>query len=74
MAAQGRVYFERGADLSEFLVFPAGRHDDEVDSAGLIGRALDQAHPAMIAEQKVEKRRSKWDREDDTSEANWKVL
>jgi predicted phage terminase large subunit-like protein len=74
MAAQGRVHFERGADLSEFLVFPAGRHDDEVDSAGMIGRAIDQAHPAMIAERKVEKRRDRWDREEDTSDTNWKVL
>lgn len=48
MAATGRVYFERGADLSEFLVFPAGKHDDEVDTASLIGRAIDQAHPAIV--------------------------
>jgi len=48
MAASGRVYFERDADLSEFLAFPAGKHDDDVDTAGMIGRALDQAHPAII--------------------------
>jgi predicted phage terminase large subunit-like protein len=45
-AAMGRVRFEPGADLSEFLAFPAGKHDDEVDVASLIGRALDEAHPA----------------------------
>lgn len=45
-AAMGRVWFESGADLSEFLAFPAGKHDDEVDVASLIGRALDEAHPA----------------------------
>ncbi len=49
MVASGRVFFEPGADLSEFLVFPAGKHDDDVDTAGMIGRAMDQAHPAMIA-------------------------
>lgn len=49
MAAGERVYFEKGADLSEFLSFPAGKHDDEVDTASLIGRAIDQAHPAVIA-------------------------
>lgn len=49
MAASGRVYFEPGADLGEFLAFPAGKHDDEVDTAGMIGRALDQAHPALVA-------------------------
>jgi predicted phage terminase large subunit-like protein len=48
MAASGRVYFEPDADLSEFLVFPAGKHDDDVDTASLIGRAIDQAHPAIV--------------------------
>lgn len=48
MAATGRVYFEHGADLSEFLVFPAGKHDDEVDTASLIGRAMDQVIPASL--------------------------
>jgi predicted phage terminase large subunit-like protein len=48
MAASGRVKFEPGADLSEFLVFPAGKHDDDVDTASLIGRAIDQAHPAIV--------------------------
>lgn len=47
-AAMGRVRFEPGADLSEFLSFPAGKHDDEVDNASMIGRALDQAHPAIV--------------------------
>jgi len=47
-AASGRVYFEAGADLSEFLSFPAGKLDDEVDTASLIGRAIDQAHPAIV--------------------------
>jgi predicted phage terminase large subunit-like protein len=50
MAASGRVYFEPNADVSEFLVFPAGRHDDDVDTASLIGRAIDQAHPAIVRE------------------------
>jgi predicted phage terminase large subunit-like protein len=49
MAASGRVYLEPHADLSEFLSFPAGKHDDEVDTASLIGRAIDQAHPALAA-------------------------
>lgn len=50
MASSGRVYFEPGADLGEFLVFPAGKHDDDVDTASLIGRAIDQAHPAVLRE------------------------
>lgn len=47
-ASMGAVFFEPGADLTEFLQFPAGKHDDEVDVAGLIGRALDTAHPALV--------------------------
>jgi len=45
-AAMGKVFFEPQADVSEFLTFPAGRHDDEVDAASLLGRALDETHPA----------------------------
>lgn len=47
-AAMGKVRFEPNADISEFLTFPAGKHDDEVDVASLIGRALDMAHPAIV--------------------------
>jgi predicted phage terminase large subunit-like protein len=47
-AAMGMVAFEPGADLSEFLAFPAGKHDDEVDCASLIGRVIDETHPAIV--------------------------
>jgi predicted phage terminase large subunit-like protein len=47
-AAMGKVFFEPGADVSEFLAFPAGKHDDQVDTASLIGRAIDDTHPAII--------------------------
>jgi predicted phage terminase large subunit-like protein len=60
MAATGRVHFEPGADLSEFLVFPAGKHDDDVDTASLIGRAIDQAHPAIVRALPKEKPRDRW--------------
>ena len=43
-ASMGMVRFEPGADVGEFLQFPAGRHDDEVDAASLMGVALDKAH------------------------------
>jgi len=33
--------------LDEYLHFPAGKHDDDVDNGSLIGRALDQTHPAI---------------------------
>jgi hypothetical protein len=47
-AAMGKVFFEPDADVSEFLTFPAGKHDDQVDTASLIGRVLDETHPAII--------------------------
>lgn len=77
MAATGRVHFEAGADLSEFLVFPAGKHDDEVDTASLIGRAIDQAHPAIVQAAKQTGPRDRWskalDRESEEGR-NWKTL
>lgn len=47
-AAMGKVLFEQGADISEYLMFPAGKHDDDVDTGSLIGRALDEMHPAIV--------------------------
>jgi predicted phage terminase large subunit-like protein len=47
-AEMGKVYFEQGADISEFLKFPAGKHDDEVDCATMMGRVLDETHPAIV--------------------------
>lgn len=43
--AQGKVYLPRSAPwtaefVAELLRFPAGRHDDQVDALGLLGRML----------------------------------
>lgn len=50
-AAMGRVSLlsdDRGERvLNQLLKFPAGKHDDAVDVCGMVGRALDEAHPAM---------------------------
>lgn len=52
-AAMGMVHIEEGADgdawIDEMIRFPAGKHDDEIDTASLLGRALDDAHPATLA-------------------------
>jgi predicted phage terminase large subunit-like protein len=72
MAASGRVYLEPHADLSEFLSFPAGKHDDEVDTASLIGRAIDQAHPALAGTIDRKKPRDRWD-ETTEETGSWKV-
>lgn len=53
MACMGKVKIidsEYGHRLKRCLLnFPAGRVDDPVDMAGLMARAIDQAHPAVIA-------------------------
>lgn len=74
MAATGRVHMEKGADLSEYLVFPAGKHDDEVDTASLIGRAIDQAHPAIIAAPKTTIRRDGYWPADSNSVDDWTTV
>lgn len=57
LASSGKVFFEPGADLSEFLAFPAAKHDDEVDAASLIGRAVDQLQAAPGAPRKPARQR-----------------
>lgn len=38
--------------LAQMLAFPAGKYDDAVDMAVLMGMAIDQAHPALVAAEK----------------------
>lgn len=73
MAATQRVYLEPGADISEFLMFPAGKHDDDVDTASLIGRAIDQAHPAILKPVEAQPvRRPSWRKEREGG--SWKTV
>jgi predicted phage terminase large subunit-like protein len=48
------------AVLDEYLRFPAGKHDDEVDVASLIGRVLDEAHPATAQRDKPQDTPDRW--------------
>lgn len=74
-AAMGQVWFEQGAEIDEFLRFPAGANDDDVDCASLIGRALDEAHPAIAQVPVQKKPRDRWDRAFERDEDdNWKTL
>lgn len=77
-AAMGCVWFEQGAELDEFLTFPAGKHDDDVDCASLIGRALDMAHPAIAATPPKEKKRDIWAKsfgdDEDDEDTDWKTI
>jgi hypothetical protein len=48
----GEVYIRAGMEgdeiINEYVAFPGGKHDDEVDAASNMGRALDMAHPAIV--------------------------
>jgi predicted phage terminase large subunit-like protein len=72
-AASGKVWFEPQADLSEFLHFPAGRHDDDVDTASLMGRALDMTHPAIVQTVTQANRPSDRYRRPETSD-DWRAM
>ncbi|WP_336974531.1 terminase large subunit domain-containing protein [Alcaligenes sp. PF14] len=74
--SMGGVWFEPNAEIDEFLKFPGGAHDDEVDVAGMIGRALDEAHPAVVPVHRSGSRKDSWDdafNDSDSDEESWKV-
>jgi predicted phage terminase large subunit-like protein len=78
-AAMGKVHILDGPDgdlvIDEYLHFPAGKHDDEVDCGSLIGRALDQTHPAIvktIVNDPNPQDRSQW-RSGTATGASWKT-
>ncbi len=78
--SMGRVFFPKRAQWlpeleAELLTFPVGKHDDQVDALGLIGRILDEIVPAARAKQKPTRTSDRWDRafrkaEEDSS---WKT-
>lgn len=75
--AMSKVFFEPAANLDEFLSFPAGKHDDDVDTAALLGMALDEAHPAIVPpKEQTHVVRDRWakafERGND-DESSWKV-
>jgi predicted phage terminase large subunit-like protein len=74
-AAMGMVFFEPDADLSEFLKFPSGKNDDEVDVASLIGRAVDDIHAGTTKSNPIARPRDRWNKAfDDNEERSWKVM
>jgi hypothetical protein len=62
--------------LELYAKFPAGAYDDEVDAASVIGRAICDAHPAVVPVPEKQKYVDRWDRvmnEDREGEDSWKV-
>jgi predicted phage terminase large subunit-like protein len=82
-SSMGRVYLPHKSPwsaefLSELLVFPAGKHDDQVDAFGLIGRMLDQMIPGRMPKVQDD-RQDKWARafarrRNDDEGDSWKAL
>lgn len=65
-AAMGKVYLPHASDwvaefMTELLNFPVGKHDDQVDAIGLIGRMLDTMVSGR-APKPVEPEENKWTR------------
>jgi predicted phage terminase large subunit-like protein len=52
MAAMGQVFIPEGPEgdaiIDQLVKFPAGKHDEEVDILGIMGRVIDMAHPALV--------------------------
>jgi predicted phage terminase large subunit-like protein len=80
-AAMGKVYVPHAAHwvtdlMAEMMTFPAGKHDDQIDALGLIGRMLDTMVPGR-APAEPEKPQSQWARafakraQEDTADS-WK--
>jgi len=79
-AAMGKVFLPENEIghrlLGQLLSFPAGLHDDAVDCAGLIALAIDQAHPATVANVPVKSKVfDRWDRVFENSDEvdSWKT-
>lgn len=76
-AAMGCVWVPEGPEgdaiIDEYLRFPAGRNDDDVDNGSLLGRALDDAHPAIAKTAPKPKPRDRWDAQDEGGSGSWKT-
>lgn len=78
LAAQGRVHLPRtteaDAAIGEYLAFPSGKHDDEVDVGSAMGRAIMDAHPAIIqTKPDTAQNLDPWGRPRPTATSDWRT-
>jgi predicted phage terminase large subunit-like protein len=61
--------------LSQLLSFPAGMQDDDVDTLSLMGRIIDEAHPATITTKVIERPKDRYDRlfEQQSEDISWRM-
>lgn len=81
MASNGAVWIPEGPEgdeiIDQYAKFPTAKHDDEVDAGSLIGRALADAHPAIVpVKEQRPVERDRWNRafnRHDEDDESWKV-
>jgi len=81
-AAMGKVYLPHNAPwvadfVSELLTFPAGKHDDQVDAFGLVGRMLDTMTAGRVAKVDRQQPADRWRQafaRRETEKSSWKTL
>lgn len=77
MASMGAVHLPAGPEgddvLDQYLKFPGGKNDDEVDAAAVIGRALDMAHPAIRSAPKDEPPPDRYREKKSDKTRNWRT-
>lgn len=78
MASMGRIFVPEGPEgddiIDQYIKFPAGKNDDEVDNGSLIGRAIDMAHPAIAVRTENRQNTDRWDKVfSDKGKSSWKT-
>lgn len=81
MASNGMVFMPEGPEgddiIAQYVKFPGAKNDDEVDNGSLIGRAIADAHPAVVPVKAEEKPVDRWDRAfnkvDNDAEGSWRT-
>lgn len=77
MASMGAVWLPEGSIgddvLEQYLKFPGGKNDDEVDAAAVMGRALDMAHPAVRAPAVPEKSPDRYKAVETDKSRDWRT-
>lgn len=77
-ASMGKVYLPKEAPwlgdfMGELLVFDAGKHDDQVDAFGLIGRMLDEMIGAHVPKAKQKKQGADYGARRGSGETSWRM-
>lgn len=77
MAAQFRVHLPRtpeaDAAIDEYIRFPTGKNDDEVDAGSHMGRALMDSHPAIVQTKSAPQSLDPWGRPRADETRDWRV-